>query len=90
MPDPLLCLTISATLRDKPIISASSKHPLASFFAKLGSQSSLIEPVSPGPANGDAQEDPSEAEPHRFEEVNLLQGLHAGMAVLAVSVWPNC
>lgn len=90
MPDPLLCLTISATLRNKPIISASSKHPLASFFAKLGSQSSLIEPISPGAVNGDAQEDPSEVELHRFEEVNLLQGLHAGMPVSGVNIWFVC
>ena len=90
VPDPLLCLTISATLRDKPIISASSRHPLASFFAKLGSQLSLIEPVSPGLVNGDAQEGPSEAELHGFEEVNLLQGLHAGMRAPLASVRPLC
>ncbi|KAK2460821.1 hypothetical protein APHAL10511_007291 [Amanita phalloides] len=78
VPDPLLCLTVSATLRDKPITTASSKHPLASFFAKLGSQSTLIELDSLASPNGDVQEDSTEAELHGFEEVNLLQGLHAG------------
>ncbi len=86
MPHPLLCLTVSATLRDKPITSASSKHPLASFFAKLGNQSSLIEPDSLGPVNGDAREDAPEAELHGFEEANLLQGLHGGMCAPLMSV----
>ena len=86
VPHPLLCLTVSATLRDKPITSASSKHPLAAFFAKLGSQSGLIEPDSPGPVNGDAQEDAPEAELNGFEEANLLQGLHAGMCAPPMSL----
>ncbi|KAF8639224.1 hypothetical protein AX17_001709 [Amanita inopinata Kibby_2008] len=76
--DPLLCLTISATLRDKPITTTSSKDPLALFLAKAGSQSNLVEPESPTSAIGVVQEDSRDDELHGFEEVNLLEGLHAG------------
>ncbi|KAF8635606.1 hypothetical protein AX15_000246 [Amanita polypyramis BW_CC] len=78
VPDPLLCLTVSTTLRDKPITTASSEHPLALYFAKVGSRSSLNEPDPPTPVNGGPQENPTEPGFHGFEEVNLLQGLHGG------------
>ncbi|KAM6501156.1 TRAPP trafficking subunit Trs65 domain containing protein [Amanita muscaria] len=77
--DPLLCLTVSATLRDKPITTASSKHPLALYFAEVGGQSCLIEPEIPGSTDGNDKNQPVEEEElNRLEEVNLLQGLHGG------------
>ncbi|PFH51161.1 hypothetical protein AMATHDRAFT_80440 [Amanita thiersii Skay4041] len=76
--DPLLCLTVSATLRDKPITTASSKHPLAVFLEQVDNHSTLVEPDSPGLPNGNASNEFTNKELHGLEEVNLLQGLFAG------------
>lgn len=74
--DPLLCLTVSATLREKPLALTQPKHPLALFLASIGSQ--LLEPPdSPMSPNGVPQE-PQEETFDRLEEVNLLEGLLAG------------
>ncbi|KAJ3517079.1 hypothetical protein NLJ89_g739 [Agrocybe chaxingu] len=69
--DPLLCLTVSATLREKPI-PTTPKHPLEKFFASIG-EASAQEP----------QPQPQETEDEvalldGLEEVNLLEGLLAG------------
>ncbi|KAG5352460.1 hypothetical protein C0989_002170 [Termitomyces sp. Mn162] len=73
--DPLLCLTVSATLRDKPLALGQPNHPLALFFASVGSQL-LVPPESPMSPNGALVEEENSYD--RLEEVNLLEGLMAG------------
>ncbi|KAG6865222.1 hypothetical protein C0991_004345 [Blastosporella zonata] len=70
--DPLLCLTVSATLREKPL---TQNHILTAFLASVGSQL-LAPPESPTSPDGmpvDEEEDTFD----RLEEVNLLEGLLA-------------
>ncbi|RDB17387.1 hypothetical protein Hypma_001684 [Hypsizygus marmoreus] len=74
--DPLLCLTVSATLREKPLALTQPKHPLGLFLASTGSQL-LTTPVTPISPNG-LLEEPAEDTFDRLEEVNLLGGLLAG------------
>ncbi|KAF5384434.1 hypothetical protein D9615_003460 [Tricholomella constricta] len=74
--DPLLCLTVSATLREKPLALAQPKHPLAIFFRSVGSQLSAPpdSPMSPSGMPVEKEENTFD----RLEEVNLLEGLLAG------------
>ncbi|KAJ3918192.1 TRAPP trafficking subunit Trs65-domain-containing protein [Lentinula edodes] len=44
---PLLCLTFSATLRDKPLAVASSKSPLAIYLKSVDAISTPPDPMSP-------------------------------------------
>ncbi|CAA7263288.1 unnamed protein product [Cyclocybe aegerita] len=69
--DPLLCLTVSATLREKPI-PTTPKHPLARFFASIGAAST----EEPEPEAQETQDEASLLD--GLEEVNLLEGLLAG------------
>ncbi|KAG6907317.1 hypothetical protein DXG01_009436 [Tephrocybe rancida] len=73
--DPLLCLTVSATLREKPIVLGQTNHPLAAFFDLVGSQL-LAPPESPATPNGMPVEEEEDTY-DRLEEVNLLEGLLA-------------
>ncbi|KAF9461747.1 TRAPP trafficking subunit Trs65-domain-containing protein [Collybia nuda] len=73
--DPLLCLTVSATLREKPQVLTQSNHPLAVYFASVGQHIALPEsPTSPSGVTVEAEEDMLNG----LEEVNLLEGLSAG------------
>ncbi|KAF8177678.1 TRAPP trafficking subunit Trs65-domain-containing protein [Pholiota molesta] len=74
--NPLLCLTISATLREKPIPTHPT-HPLARFFESLGDfkPERTDSPKSPG-VNGQAGEGEHQLL-DGLEEVNLLEGLLA-------------
>ncbi|KAG5653181.1 hypothetical protein H0H81_001898 [Sphagnurus paluster] len=74
--DPLLCLTVSVTLRDKPVTLAQPKHPLAEFFANVGAHLPTT-PESPTTPNRVSTEH-EEHTFNRLEEVNLLEGLQAG------------
>ncbi|KAF9076293.1 TRAPP trafficking subunit Trs65-domain-containing protein [Rhodocollybia butyracea] len=72
---PLLCLTLSATLRDKPLALAS---PLAVYLKAVGNLSIPASPTSPStPHNEEAAEELENglAGP---PEINLLAGLYAG------------
>ncbi|KAF9554996.1 hypothetical protein CPC08DRAFT_821343 [Agrocybe pediades] len=72
--NPLLCLTVSATLREKPI-PTHLKHPLARFFASLGKGG----PDSPAhPLSAAKRQDDESVVLDGLEEVNLLDGLMAG------------
>lgn len=79
VPDPLLCLTVSATLRENILPSArSAKHPLANLIAAAGGL-----PVSDTSAaitsNGvQANDDDTLLDFGGLEEVNLLDGLTGG------------
>jgi hypothetical protein len=73
--NPLLCLTVSATLREKPI-PTHPRHPLAVYFASI-SEKRFIAPESPeNPDQGIQKEEPQLLD--GLEEVNLLEGLLAG------------
>lgn len=71
--DPLLCLTISATLREKPL-PISTKHPLSKFFASTGGRF----PSPPESPNGEVSSQEESDVLDGLEEVNLLEGLLAG------------
>lgn len=83
--DPLLCLTVSATLREKPLIPPSQKHPLARYFATVGDFSTLTVPPTPTSANGQAPDPEADDLLEGLEEINLLEGLHAGGSQLAIN-----
>ncbi|KAJ7044619.1 TRAPP trafficking subunit Trs65-domain-containing protein [Mycena alexandri] len=72
--DPLLCLTISATLRDRPQTLSRPNHPLAHFLSTvdfLPAPTAPASPTSPAPAN-------DEPTLSGLPEINLLEGLAAG------------
>jgi len=73
--NPLLCLTVSATLREKPI-PTHPKHPLALYFTSIGGKG-FIAPESPNPDQRIQKEESQLLD--GLEEVNLLEGLLAGM-----------
>ncbi|PPQ63886.1 hypothetical protein CVT24_010353 [Panaeolus cyanescens] len=74
--DPLLCLTISATLREKPI-PLTVKHPLAHFFANVG-ETRLLPTASQDDIQKTSEPEEEELLLDGLEEVNLLEGLFAG------------
>ncbi|KAJ6490309.1 TRAPP trafficking subunit Trs65-domain-containing protein [Mycena vitilis] len=81
--DPLLCLTISATLRERPQTLTRPTHPLALFLASVDfmpTATAPASPTSPTPFNGIANDDASPSEPplNGLPEINLLGGLAAG------------
>ncbi|KAK7061966.1 TRAPP trafficking subunit Trs65-domain-containing protein [Favolaschia claudopus] len=82
--DPLLCLTVSATLRDRPQTLTRPNHPLGSFLNSVDFQPTAIAPSSPTSptANGVSSADnaPSESTLNGLPEINLLEGLGAGPA----------
>ena len=71
--DPLLCLTVSTTLREKPVPVTQPREALAALIEAAGG---LPEPI-PGTPSG-AAEDGDGADRTGFEEVNLLEGLAIG------------
>ncbi|RXW12394.1 hypothetical protein EST38_g13460 [Candolleomyces aberdarensis] len=71
--NPLLCLTVATTLRDKPIVS-SDKHPLARFLSTLG----VAAPESPTLLTDKTDDQADETLLDGLEEINLLEGLLAG------------
>ncbi|KAJ3975352.1 TRAPP trafficking subunit Trs65-domain-containing protein [Lentinula raphanica] len=83
---PLLSLTFSATLRDKPLTVGSSKNPLATYLKSIDGiltpadtniPTSPSTPVNANSASHLAQE-LSELEANSISEINLLSGLYAG------------
>ncbi|KAJ6539624.1 TRAPP trafficking subunit Trs65-domain-containing protein [Mycena capillaripes] len=81
--DPLLCLTVSATLRDRPQTLSRPNHPLALFLASvdfLPAATAPASPTSPTATNGIPGADAPPTEPmlSGLPEINLLEGLGAG------------
>lgn len=70
--DPLLCLTVSATLREKALSLSQSTHPLVAYLVRAGMISHLDSGAVTGSEDGEEDE---EDEDIGFEEINLLEGL---------------
>ncbi|KIK99384.1 hypothetical protein PAXRUDRAFT_532659 [Paxillus rubicundulus Ve08.2h10] len=80
--DPLLCLTTSATLREKALSLSQSTHPFVAFLA----QNNMINPQdAAGVSDSNVVEDDEEDVNIGFEEVNLLEGL----SIVGPSVSPD-
>jgi len=76
--DPLLCLTVSITLREKPIPPSGPRQRLADLIAAAGNVS--LDPGSPlTPVRGSYNdEDATDDLARGLEEVNLLGGIASG------------
>ncbi|KZT60664.1 hypothetical protein CALCODRAFT_480554 [Calocera cornea HHB12733] len=84
-PHPLLCLTCSATLRDKPLPPTAARSPLHALLQQYNISSSASAtpdvPQTPYTASTaltsefDDEDEDGEEDMARFEEVNLLDGL---------------
>ena len=76
---PLLCLTVSMTLREKPLPMNQLKHPLRILLA---GQSSLPTEPSPSSIKPPEHDITNQGEDSTgLKEINLLQGLFAGKYV---------
>ncbi|CAL1706026.1 unnamed protein product [Somion occarium] len=73
VPDPLLCLTVSTTLREKPLAFTPPRKPLAALIEAAGGLPDEREPGTPLKVNGD--DDDEGLDVTGLEEVNLLEGL---------------
>ncbi|KIJ68093.1 hypothetical protein HYDPIDRAFT_25538 [Hydnomerulius pinastri MD-312] len=82
--DPLLCLTASATLRDKALSLSQPSHPFVVFLAQKGI---LLQQDAAGGAamerDGDGED--GEDDITGLEEVNLLEGLSIGSSISSES-----
>ena len=82
--DPLLCLTVSITVREKPVPVTPVRKPLTALIESIGGLP--ISPISHGrPGAGDDENEEKKERSNKLEEINLLQGLLAGTAVLCLS-----
>ncbi|KAH7344714.1 TRAPP trafficking subunit Trs65-domain-containing protein [Rhizoctonia solani] len=83
MQDPVLCLTVSATLRDKPMFSTPQREELIELFKSAGGVYQVVK--SKSKPNGSVPPKDQEVEDdvmYGLEEVNLLEGLTDVMKVL--------
>ncbi|GBE80412.1 hypothetical protein SCP_0301270 [Sparassis crispa] len=82
IPDPLLCLTVSATLREKPLAMTPSRHALAALIDTVGGLPNVLGQVmSPSKANGpdtegNTEDDGDDVHLYGLEEINLLENLN--------------
>lgn len=70
VPDPLLCLTVSVTLREKPVPVTLAREALAALIEAC-EDLSLADPSTPLRLSGNEDDDVLAG----MEEVNLLEGL---------------
>jgi hypothetical protein len=73
--NPLLCLTVSITLREKPLALNQSKHPLASYLSAKSPLPSTPDSSSPTSPDRPTEEDLQKEDELGLEEINLLEGL---------------
>jgi hypothetical protein len=71
-------LTISATLREKPI-PTTPKHPLARFLASVGEIKGILSVEPPQESADETQVEQEINLMDGLEEANLLNGLLAGL-----------
>ncbi|KDQ27298.1 hypothetical protein PLEOSDRAFT_1064653, partial [Pleurotus ostreatus PC15] len=82
--DPLLCLTVSETLREKSIsLHQYPKHPLAAFLAAHGAIASSTEVPLPSPRDKPTATDGNEL--NGLDEANILEGLACGPTYYTLS-----
>ncbi|KAH8107648.1 TRAPP trafficking subunit Trs65-domain-containing protein [Cristinia sonorae] len=77
VPDPLLCLTASVTLREKPIAVTAARKPLQALIEAAGGLPGPVFSSEPAKLNGEDDEFES-VDITGLHEVNLLEGLAAG------------
>ncbi|KAI0709264.1 TRAPP trafficking subunit Trs65-domain-containing protein [Earliella scabrosa] len=83
VPDPLLCITVSTTLRHKPLAMTAPRKALAALIDASGGLKSAADVTSPVKSNGFAQDDhASDSDESEIlsglQEINLLDGLAKG------------
>lgn len=85
MQDPVLCLTVSATLRDKPMSTTPQRQELIELFKSSGGVYQVVKAKPNGsvPPKDETVEDDVL---YSLEEVNLLEGLTDGMSLLAIII----
>ena len=75
MSDPLLCLTVSTTLREKPVTVTPARQPLAALIKAAKESDSLEGPTTP---TAKSPENEDKLDVNGLEEINLLEGLSLG------------
>lgn len=85
--DPLLSLTVSTTLREKPLPITAPRQALAALLEEVGGSGDPLDLLSPiksavGPGAGFGDQEDDEDLLSGLEEVNLLEGLQAGTALI--------
>ena len=82
VPDPLLCITVSTTLRHKPLPVTAPRRTLAALIDAAGGLKSGNGLTSPARANGATEDHTFESDDDEvlsgLQEVNLLEGLASG------------
>lgn len=78
MNDPLLCLTVSATLRQNALQTTHPQHPLMLYLASVNG---LPEQEATSPTSPNYKVDDDELT--GFEEINLLDNLTSGSFLFA-------
>ncbi|THH31398.1 hypothetical protein EUX98_g2797 [Antrodiella citrinella] len=80
--DPLLCLTVSSTLREKPLAITSARKPLQALLDAAGGLPTPVLASSPTRLNGEDDDEYKQIDITGLDEVNLLDGLTLGSAAL--------
>jgi hypothetical protein len=76
--DPLLCLTASITVRERPVPMTPARSELAAMLAAAGGLPQYPTPPRPEPLSDEREEFY-----HGLDEVNLLEGLSSGTLIFA-------
>lgn len=77
VPDPLLCLTVSATLRERPLAVTNARKSLQALIDAAGGLPTPAHAGSPTRMNGEDDEY-DRIDLTGLDEVNLLEGLAIG------------
>ena len=81
-PEPVLSLTASATLREKPLVITPDRKALAEVLQTANAPDDAADQTFSTPMNGLADDSRGDDELHGLQEVNLLSGLTLGIVVL--------
>lgn len=80
VPDPLLCLTVSVTLREKPLSITSARKALQEMIDAAGGLPGPIFASSPTKLRAEEDEN-DRIEVTGLDEINLLEGLAIGESI---------
>lgn len=78
MQDPVLCLTASVTLRDKPMSATAQRQELIELFKSSGGVYKVVQAKSNGSVPPKDRDEDEDDVLYGLEEVNLLEGLTEG------------